>query len=105
MDGRVPVSHQALAPAFSLVAPNHVVAARLNLEHSSSDAVTLGDEHLVADHDRTARVDTLQRLGPPGEVKIELAGRRLETDQSAAGEHKAPPPAVDGGRGRRGVAR
>src|SRR5439155_1923465 len=91
IDGRVPMRHQAFGAALSFIAPNHVVATGLYLEHCGPDAVTLGDEHLVIDDNGAARVDALQALGPPGEVEIDLAGRRLEADQSAAGEDEAPP--------------
>src|SRR5262249_24583250 len=64
----------------------------------------LGDEDAVADHDGVAGDGALQHPGPPGKVKVHLAGGRFDGQQAAAGEDEAPAPFADRGRDRRGEA-
>src|SRR6266850_6207037 len=60
VDRSVPVAFKPLVPYVRrIVPPDDVIPARLQLEQTAAGAVALGDEDVVADHDRVARVDAL----------------------------------------------
>src|SRR5262249_49468943 len=89
---------------FLGIVPENLVAAGLDLEESAAGAVGFGDQHLVINNDWIGGINAFKILGPPGEVEINFSGLRLEGDQSAAGEDKAPAPALDGRQHRARVA-
>src|SRR5262249_40681301 len=99
-----PVTLHALVVALLvLVAPEHLGAARLDLQQRGAGTVCLGDKDPVADNDRIAGVDALDGTSAPGEVKLLLAGGGVEGNQPAAGKYKAPVLLADCGQHRAGV--
>src|SRR5262249_22598600 len=105
MNRRHPVGHHTLLASLAGVGPHFLVpAARLQLQKRATDLVALGDEDLVADDDRVAGVDALDKFRPPPVVEVHFPGARLHRQQPAARKEQAQAALADGDDDRRGVA-
>src|SRR5262249_21398035 len=103
--GRHPVALHGLVQTPFGIRPNDVRRAGFDFQQGASGTIGLREKDAIADDQRIDGIDALEDTGPPGELKINLAARRLESDQPPAGKYETPAPVVDGRQNRAGIAR